>query len=52
LFSFQAYLINVLKNNMLVYWTFHNLLSCTEHFLFLIGLYFDFNQSRTRTAAI
>jgi hypothetical protein len=41
LFSFHAYLINVLKNNMLVYWSFHNVLSIIEHIIFLVGLYYD-----------
>jgi hypothetical protein len=41
LFSFHAYLVNVLKNNMLVYWSFHNMLSIIEHMIFLIGLYYD-----------
>jgi hypothetical protein len=41
LFSFHAYLVNVLKNNMLMYWSFHNMLSNIEHIIFLIGLYYD-----------
>ena len=35
LFSFTSYLINVLKNNMLIYWSFHNILSIIEHLIVL-----------------
>ena len=41
LFAFTAYIIVVLKNDLLVYWTFHNLLSIIEHMIILIGLYYD-----------
>lgn len=48
LFSFHAYLINVLKNNMLIYWSFHNMLSIVEHIIFLIGLSYDLLRLRPR----
>jgi hypothetical protein len=48
LFSFQAYLINVLKNSMLVYWSFHNVLSIIEHFIVLIGLYYDLTLLKSK----
>lgn len=41
LFSFTAYLVNVLKNDLLIYWSFHNMLSIIEHVIFLVGLYYD-----------
>lgn len=41
LFAFTSYLVNVLKNDLLVYWSFHNILSIIEHFIVLIGLYYD-----------
>jgi hypothetical protein len=41
LFSFTAYLVNVLKNNLIVYSSFHNALSIIEHLIFLVGLYYD-----------
>ena len=48
LFSFHAYLVNVLKNNMLIYWSFHNMLSIIEHIIFLIGLYYDLRGLRRK----
>jgi len=48
LFSFHAYLVNVLKNNMLVYWSFHNMLSIMEHMIFLIGLYYDLRLLKSK----
>lgn len=44
LFSFTAYLVNVLKNNLIIYWSFHNVLSIVEHLVFLVGLYYDLRQ--------
>jgi hypothetical protein len=44
LFSFTSYLVNVLKDNLIVYWSFHNVLSIIEHFIFLVGLYYDFQM--------
>jgi hypothetical protein len=41
LFSFSSYLVNVQKNDMMIYWSFHNILSIVEHILVLIGLYYD-----------
>lgn len=52
LFSFHAYLINVLKNNMLIYWSFHNMLSIIEHIIFLIGLFFDLRGLPRKEAAL
>jgi hypothetical protein len=52
LFSFHAYLVNVLKNNMLIYWSFHNMLSNIEHIIFLIGLYYDFRGLSRNGAAL
>jgi hypothetical protein len=41
LFSFSSYLVNVQKNDMMMYWSFHNMLSIVERLLILIGLYYD-----------
>lgn len=41
LFIFTSYIINVLKDNLLSYWIFHNLLNIFEHLIVLVGLYFD-----------
>lgn len=48
LFAFHSYLINVLKNDMLVYWSFHNILSIVERFIILIGLYYDLKFFQTK----
>lgn len=40
-FSFQDYLVNVLKNDLLVYASFHNLWSILMHIIFIIGLSYD-----------
>jgi hypothetical protein len=52
LFSFHAYLVNVLKNNMLIYWSFHNMLSNIEHIIFLIGLYYDLKLLKRKEPAL
>lgn len=44
LFAFTSYLINVLRNDLLIYWSFHNILSILEHIIIMIGLYYDFRQ--------
>jgi hypothetical protein len=41
LFSFTSYLVHVLKDDLLIYWSFHNILSVIEHFIVMIGLYYD-----------
>jgi hypothetical protein len=50
LFAFTSYLIEVLKLELVAYWTFHNSLSILEHFIILIGLYFDLKPSQTKTS--
>jgi hypothetical protein len=42
LFAFTSYLINTLKNDLITYWAFHNILNIIMHILVLIGLYVDF----------
>lgn len=49
LFSFQPYLVNVLRNNMIIYWSFHNMLSIIEHILVLIGLVYDLRMTKPRS---
>jgi len=46
LFVFTSYIINVLKQNLITYWIFHNSLSICEHFLVLIGLYCDLFEGK------
>jgi len=48
LFSFTSYLVNVLKNDLLIYWSFHNILSIIEHFIVLIGVYYDLKFLRVK----
>ena len=52
LFSFTAYLVNVLKNNMLIYWSFHNILSIVEHIIFLIGIYYDLRNVKSKVSPV
>ncbi len=39
LFILVNYLVNTLKHDLIVYWTFHNLLNVTKNFLFAVGLW-------------
>jgi hypothetical protein len=48
LFSFSSYLVNVQKNDMMLYWSFHNMLSIVQHFIVLIGMYYDLKFLKTR----
>lgn len=48
LFSFSAYLVNVQKNNMMMYWSFHNMLSIIQHIIVLVGMYYDLKLLKTR----
>jgi hypothetical protein len=48
LYAFTSYLIHVLRNDMITYWSIHNLLSIFAHLIVLIGLYFDFRQLKKR----
>lgn len=52
LYAFTSYLIHVLRNDMITYWSIHNMLSIFAHLIVLIGLYYDFRQlkiSRTHS---
>jgi hypothetical protein len=48
LFAFTTYLVNVLKNDLVTYWSFHNILSIIEHFIVLIGVYYDLKFLRVK----
>jgi hypothetical protein len=50
LFAFTAYLINVLKNDLIVYWSFHNIISIIEHLIVLVGLYYDLRGIKAQKA--
>jgi hypothetical protein len=47
LYAFTSYLIHVLRDDMITYWSIHNILSIFAHLIVLIGLYFDFNQLKS-----
>jgi hypothetical protein len=42
LFALTPYLTNVLKDNLLVFWSFNNILSIVQHLIILLGIYFHF----------
>jgi hypothetical protein len=49
LYAFTSYLIHVLRNDMITYWSIHNMLSIFAHLIVLVGLYFDFRQLKIRS---
>jgi hypothetical protein len=48
LFSFTSYIVNVLNNNLISYWGFHNLLSILAHLIILVGLYYDLRMLKSK----
>jgi membrane protein insertase Oxa1/YidC/SpoIIIJ len=44
LFAFTTYLTQVLKDNLLVYWSFHNILSIISQLIIMVGLIYDFKN--------
>jgi hypothetical protein len=52
LFAFTAYLTDVLKNDLVTYWSFHNVLSIIEHILVIIGLFYEYRAFKTRDLTI
>lgn len=52
LFAFTSYLINILKNDLLTYWSFHNILSILEQLLMLVGIYYDLTSKRKGPEAL
>lgn len=46
LFAFTSYITTVLKDNLVLYWSFHNILSIIEHLVVLIGLTYALTNSR------
>lgn len=47
LFVFTAYLVNVLNNNLIMYWTLHNLLGITECIMLIIAVLVEYRNTRT-----
>ena len=44
LFAFTSYLINVLKDNLMYYMIFHNILNVVQHLIFIIGFRYDLKR--------
>lgn len=44
LFAFTSYLINVLKNDLLYYMLFHNILSIVQHCIMFVGFRYDLRR--------
>jgi hypothetical protein len=51
LWAFSAYLMHVLNDNLLEYWSFHNIVSILQHIIIIIGLRADF-KSRGKVGEI
>ncbi|HEY8937432.1 MAG TPA: hypothetical protein VIM65_19540, partial [Cyclobacteriaceae bacterium] len=47
LFVFTSYLVNVLNNNLLVYWTIHNILGIIEGFMIIVALWLDLRNIKS-----
>jgi hypothetical protein len=41
LFAFTTYIVTVLDNDLLAYWSYHNALSIVEHFIIFTGVVYD-----------
>lgn len=50
LFLFFSYFVDVLHNDMLIYWTFHNILSAIQFLVFMIGLWQDLRNIKSRSS--
>jgi hypothetical protein len=47
LFVFTSYLVNVLNNNLLVYWTLHNVLGIIEGLMIIVALWTDLRNIKS-----
>jgi len=47
LFVFTSYLVNVLNNNLLVYWTLHNVLGIIEGLMIIVALWMDLRNIKS-----
>jgi len=50
LFLFTEYLVKVLHNNLLIYWTFHNILIFVQQLVIIIGLWQDLRNIKSRSS--
>jgi hypothetical protein len=46
LFAFTSYLVHVLQDNLLIYYSFHHVLSIINHFIIIIGLVFHLKSTQ------
>jgi hypothetical protein len=52
LYLMTPYLVEVLNNDFILYWSFHNILNIIQHIIIIIGLGLDFrNVKRTSTSS-
>jgi hypothetical protein len=49
LLLFTTYLIEVLHNDLLIYWTFHNILDIVQNLIVMIGLWKELQNIRSRS---
>jgi hypothetical protein len=47
LFVFTSYLVNVLNNDLLVYWTLHNVLGIIETLMIIVALWMDLRNIKS-----
>jgi len=50
LFLFAAYFVEVLHNNLLLYWSFHNILNIIQHLIVMVGLWQDLRNIRSHSS--
>lgn len=51
LFIFRPYLIHVLNDDLLLYWSFHNSLSIVEQLIVLVGLHYDLQWIKNQSTS-
>jgi hypothetical protein len=50
LFVFTSYLVNVLNNDLLVYWTLHNVLGIIEGLMIIVALWMDLRNIKSHSS--
>jgi len=49
LMLFTSYLVEVLHNDLLIYWTFHNILDIVQNLIVMVGLWKELQHIRSRS---
>jgi len=49
LMLFASYLVEVLHNDLLIYWTFHNILDIVQNLIIVVGLWRELQNIRSRS---